>query len=70
MTDFQEKIYKSSNASWVSLKRTRKVSSSEADLLAEVRHDWNGEGERKERNKDDKKKKKKREKPDPFRRAN
>ena len=47
LDDFQEKIYKSSNASWVSLRRSRKKSASEQDLLAEVRHDWKEEGKKK-----------------------
>ena len=47
LDDFQEKMYKSSNASWVSLRRSRKKSASEQDLLAEVRHDWKEEGKKK-----------------------
>jgi hypothetical protein len=47
LDDFQEKVYKSSNASWVSLRRSRKKSASEQDLLAEVRHDWKEEGKTK-----------------------
>ena len=40
LNDFQEVSYTSSNASWVLLRRTRRNSATENDLLKDVRHEW------------------------------
>ena len=55
LNDFQEVSYTSSNASWVLLRRTRRNSATENDLLKDVRHEWEAP-----KGKSKKKKKKKR----------